>query len=268
MTRTPTLRDEAWRYSSAKAIARLTFPPERQTLAVSSEQTLVEVVSSGTNGHLITIAEGARLNHVRIFPSDLSSPAYATAKVEVAANGYYSSHVLNLAGEYVRNEIEVDLVGAGAHANLQGVYMISDKAHCDTMTKIHHAVADTTSDEVYKGVLKGTSRGVFQAQIRVAPDAQRIVGNQMHRALMLSDDSRVDTKPELEIFANDVQCSHGSTISDLDEQQLFYLRSRGLPEANARALLIRAFLAEFLDGAPTALEGVFEEGVEAYLRGL
>ena len=99
-------------------------------------------------------------------------------------------------------------------------------------------------------MLNDRGRGVFQAQIRVAPDAQRIVGNQMHRALMLSDDARVDTKPELEIFADDVQCSHGSTIGELEAQHLFYLASRGIGQREAKKLLIKAFLAEIFDHMP------------------
>ena len=264
----PTLRDEAWRYADATALASFTFPPPRQSLAVTGDETLVELVSPGTSGHEIAIGPQARLHHVRIFDGLMAAPAYASARVTVAEGGLYCSHVLNLSSAYVRNEIDVALTGKGAHADLHGVYLIAGESHSDTLTRIDHAVAETSSDEVYKGVLRDRARGVFQAQIRVAPQAQRIVGNQMHRALMLSDTARVDTKPELEIYADDVQCSHGSTIADLDPNHMFYLRARGVPETAARALLIRAFLAEFLDGAPEVLKEVFERGVEAYLHAL
>ena len=133
-----------------------------------------------------------------------------------------------------------------------GAYLVSDAADgkgqtCDTTTFIDHAVANTTSREVYKGVLDGRGYGVFQGKILVREDAQKIEGNQLSRALMLSDKAEINTKPELEIYADDVICSHGATVGDLDEEGLFYLRSRGIPKARARALLVKSFVGEVLD---------------------
>jgi len=116
--------------------------------------------------------------------------------------------------------------------------------HCDNTTVIDHLAPDTTSREVFKGVLDDQSRAVFQGKIVVHKDAQRINGHQLSKALLLSDAAEMDAKPELEIYADDVKCSHGATTGQLDETELFYLRSRGIPEAQARNMLIRSFLAE------------------------
>ena len=262
----PTIRQEAWRYADPKALK--SYAPAQETSPRPISGTIAERldVSSGSSATSYTVLPGAHLIHVALFSVD--APAFSKLSVEVQAGGRFTSFVLNDSSAYIRNEIYVELSGKGAHADVRGAYMLGGTGHSDTLTRIHHAVADTTSDEVYKGVLNGQGRGVFQAQIRVAPDAQRIVGKQMHRALMLSDTARVDTKPELEIFADDVQCSHGSTIGELEEQHLFYLASRGVPKPEAKRLLIKAFLAEIFDGVPEEAKAAIEARQEAYLREL
>ena len=124
--------------------------------------------------------------------------------------------------------------------------MIHERQHIDTIL-VDHAVPDCTSREAYKGALDDNSRGVFQGKILVRKDAQRTDGHQLNKALLLSEGAEIDAKPELEIYADDVKCSHGATAGELDEEQLFYLRSRGVMEAEARDLLVTAFLVESLE---------------------
>ena len=171
----------------------------------------------------------------------------ASHQVRIATSGYYSNFSLMHGGGPARNEIDVLLEGEEAQAVLNGVMLLDGEEHADTLTRITHQAPRCTSRQVYKTVLNGKSRGVFQGKITVAPDAQKSDGYQLSRALLLSDQAEMDVRPELEIYADDVKCSHGSAIGDLDENAMFYLRSRGLDETQARALLIEAFVSETLD---------------------
>ena len=161
-----------------------------------------------------------------------------------------SVHTLSLGGALLRNELGVKLAGTGAEADLRGLYLASGNQHQDNHTRVDHAMPHTTSREIYKGILAEQARGVFRGLIHVRPDAQKIDSTQSNMNLLLSDRSRIDTQPQLEIHADDVKCSHGSTIGKLDEEALFYLRSRGLDEAGARAMLTRGFVAEICDALP------------------
>jgi len=165
------------------------------------------------------------------------------------------------------SEIDVSLEGEEAQATLNGIMLSRDKEHADTTTRITHKAPRCASRQVYKTVLDGKSRGVFQGKIAVAKDAQKSDGYQLSRALLLSDQAEMDARPELEILADDVQCSHGNTIGDLDENALFYLRSRGLPEEQARALLIEGFVSEMLDELPVeAWRETFRREVEEGMK--
>ncbi|MDH3910509.1 MAG: SufD family Fe-S cluster assembly protein, partial [Rhodospirillales bacterium] len=141
----------------------------------------------------------------------------------------------------------VRLNGQGANCHLNGAYMVRGKQHCDTTTLVEHLVPRTSCREVFKGVLDDEARAVFQGRIVVHPDAQQSDGHQLSKAMLLSERAEIDIKPELEIYADDVKCSHGATAGDLDHEALFYLRSRGLPEGPARRLLIEAFLTESIE---------------------
>jgi Fe-S cluster assembly protein SufD len=142
-----------------------------------------------------------------------------------------------------------------------------DSQHCDNTTLIEHLKPETSCREVFKGVLDDRSRGVFQGRIVVHRGADKTDGHQLSKALLLSDRAEIDTKPELEIYADDVKCSHGATAGDLDEEALFYLRARGIPEARARKLLVQAFLDEALDevGIPALHEALLSR-VSAWLE--
>ena len=147
----------------------------------------------------------------------------------------------------MRNHLAATFAGEGGKLDLAGCFLGRDAEHIDTTLVVDHAVPGCTSRELVKGVLADRARGVFQGKVIVRPDAQKTDGKQMAQALMLSEDAEFDSKPELEIFADDVVCGHGSTAAQLDDDMLFYLRSRGIPLAEARALLIESFVGEVFD---------------------
>ena len=136
--------------------------------------------------------------------------------------------------------------GKNAKLNLNGVYISGDKQHHDLTTAIYHDVSDCTSKQIVRGVLGGKSTGVFQGKVRVAPNAQKTDGQQMSKAILLSDTATANAKPELEIYADDVICAHGATVGELDDDQLFYLNSRGISMDQARKILIKAFLQDII----------------------
>ncbi len=198
----------------------------------------------------IDLGNGAILTHVKLQAESQSANHIWHHLASIAAGARYDNYVVSVGGALARNRVTVNLTGEGAHCTLDGAYAGRDRQHLDHTSKIVHAVADTTSRQVYKGVLDDRARGVFQGHIVVAQDAQRTDGHQLNRALMLSDQAEIDSKPMLEIYADDVKCSHGATAGDLDETQLFYLQSRGIPKDEARRLLVEAFLAETVDAIP------------------
>jgi Fe-S cluster assembly protein SufD len=151
---------------------------------------------------------------------------------------------------------------------MNGAQLLRDGQHADTTTALDHAAPDCASRQTYKTVLTGKSRGVFQGKIHVHQVAQRTDGYQMNQALLLSPEAEIDSKPQLEIYADDVKCSHGATVGAIDAEQLFYLRARGIPEAQARSILIEAFLQDAVEGVtdPTARAAV-EAAVGTWWRG-
>jgi Fe-S cluster assembly protein SufD len=195
----------------------------------------------------IHVADGAVLTHVKIQHDGVEAFHMATIYAAVAAGGTYDSFTLNLGGRISRTEMHARLDGVGAVAHLNAAQLLRGTQHADFTSVVRHDAPKGTSRQTVRNVLDGQSRGVFQGRIEVARGAQGTDGYQMNRALLLSPDAEIDTKPELEIFADDVKCSHGATVGELDAEQLFYLRSRGIPDQEARSILVRAFLAEALD---------------------
>jgi Fe-S cluster assembly protein SufD len=167
--------------------------------------------------------------------------------VRIASKGHFSLSTTTLDGALVRNEVKVSLAGPEAHAEVNGVYLLNGTTHCDNHTYIGHDVPDCTSDELYKGIVAGKGTSVFNGKVYVKQDAQRTRAYQSNANILLGDDAKVYTKPELEIYADDVKCSHGCTIGRLDEKGLFYLRSRGVSEAEARKLMAHAFITEVVE---------------------
>jgi Fe-S cluster assembly protein SufD len=221
-------------------------------LAPGAQLTVVEI-SAGQGAYLLNtvaeihVGEGARLTHIRLQDEALGAFHVSTTYADVQAGGTYDSFTLNLGARLSRTEVHTQLCGAGAIAHLNAAQILAGSQHGDFTTVVSHAAPGCTSRQTVKNVLAGRSRGVFQGKIEVARAAQKTDGYQMNQALLLSPDAEVNAKPELEIFADDVKCSHGATVGELDAEQMFYLRSRGIPDAESRAILVRAFLAEALD---------------------
>lgn len=192
----------------------------------------------------VVLEEGASLEHVQLLREHDEAAHLANVRVQQARDSHYLAHGISLGGVLSRTDLRVLQCGPGADTELNGFYVASGRQHVDNHTTIDHARPDGTSREYYKGVLDGSARGVFAGRVIVRPDAQRTSARQTNRNLLLSRDAEVDSKPQLEIHADDVRCSHGSTIGQLDDDALFYMRARGISEDTARALLMRAFAVE------------------------
>jgi len=195
----------------------------------------------------LRLAETAKLTHVRI--DQLSAAARQTAVTlgELSKAAQYKGFFLSEGGFFCRHEALFELIGEDANVEIDGAFLVSGASHCDNTTVITHAAPHTTSRQAFRGVLSGESKSAYQGCVKVRQEAQKTNAYQMSRALLLSPEARIATKPELEIFADDVKCSHGATAGELDANALFFLRSRGIPETEARAMLVEAFLQEALD---------------------
>ena len=189
----------------------------------------------------LQLAEGARLVHHRFQRESRKGFHVGSVHVRQAAASRYESHNLQMGAQLSRTDINTDLDGEGAETLFNGLYMLNGRQHSDTHTRIHHNQPHTTSEESYRGILDQYARGVFNGRVYVAPHAQQIAAYQANDNLLLSGKAEIDTKPELEIYADDVVCSHGATVGQLDRQALFYLRSRGVEEEAARGQLLYAF---------------------------
>ena len=195
----------------------------------------------------IQVAEDASLTHVRVQREGRAGFQLATVLAQVEAGGTYDNFTLNAGGQLVRNEIHTALTGPKGACHMNGAQLLGPGQHADTTTFLDHAAPDCASRQTYKTVLSRKSRGVFQGKILVRQPAQRTDGYQMNQALFLSPDAEIDSKPQLEIYADDVKCSHGATAGALDADSLFYLRARGIPVDAARSMLVRAFLQEAVE---------------------
>ena len=178
--------------------------------------------------------------------------------VRQGATCNFNNYTISLSGRLMRNEFYGQLLGSGSDCKMYGLYAPNGRQHIDNCTQIEHMVPECTSDELFKGVLDDYGRSVFRGRIYVAQDAQQTDAYQNNRNLILSRNAEADTKPQLEIYANDVKCSHGATIGQLEDESLFYLRSRGVPADEARRMLIYAFVGEVID----AIE---DETLKAYI---
>lgn len=204
----------------------------------------------------VFVGANASVHHYKVQREQANAFHLSHTAAKVGGHGVYDNFILTTGARLSRNEVHSTFGGEHGDIHVSGAYMVRGDQHVDTSTFIDHAVPNCTSREVYKGVIDDSARAVFQGKILVRPGAQKTDGYQQNRALLLSDTAEIDAKPELEIYADDVKCSHGATAGELDDQQLFYLRARGIDKDTARGLLIGAFLAEALDEIPE--EGVRE----------
>ncbi len=219
-----------------------------------AQATIVEHYPAGAAGSTLTTAvtriRGAQDSHVTHLKLQQEAPEaihLATIEAEQARGAVFASHSLSFGARLARNDIRTRLDGEGAEALLNGLYHADGRRHVDHHTRIDHARPQGTSREFYRGLLDGSARGVFTGRILVAQDAQRTDAMQRCDNLLLSRLAEADARPELEIYADDVKCAHGATVGQLDEDALFYLRSRGVDAAHARQLLTYAFAAEVLE---------------------
>lgn len=242
----------------------------RIRLAENARLTLVEI-DRGTGTYWqnsvfeITLGAGARLQHFRLQQESVEAFHTVSLYADIAQDAAYEHFTLTLGAKLSRTEIEANLQGSHALAHLNAAQLLGGVQHGDFTSIIRHKAPDCPSRQTVKSVLAGQAHGVFQGKIEVDQIAQKTDGYQMSQALLLSAQAEMDIKPELQIFADDVKCSHGATIGALDEEQVFYLRSRGIPEADARQILIRAFLEEALEPVThDAARALFETALESW----
>ena len=211
----------------------------------------VRSVGSGTNFiNSVTefiLEDGANIEHIII--DDYANDTYNIANIcaKQSKDSNFISHNFSMGKKLSRRDFNIELDESGANCNLFGLYLVDNENHIDHHTTIEHKEAYCNSNENYKGILSGKSTGVFNGRIHVHPDAQKTDAIQNNRNLLLSDDAIIHTKPELEIYADDVKCTHGATVGQLDEKAWFYLRTRGLNQSKSQKMLMRAYVGEITD---------------------
>lgn len=225
--------------------------------ALVSSITDLQVGANATLTWIVVQQQGAEDTHL------------GQINVTLAEDARLTLHVINAGGKLVRQEIHVTAAGEGADLQLRGINLLGGDSHTDVTLTLGHDVPNTTSTEILRNVVLDRAKGVFQGQIRVAQVAQKTDARMASNTLLLSDDGEFSAKPELEIFADDVQCAHGATVIDIDEVHLFYLMSRGIPETRARTMLVQAFVDELIEELEDeelvdALHGIVESWLEKH----
>lgn len=195
----------------------------------------------------VELGAGAHLAHAKLQGEDETAFHTAHLAVRLGAGAHYDGFVLTLGAKLAREDVQAELLGAGARCGYSGAYLLSGRQEAAVNSLIRHAAAGGQTREVFKGCVDDRAHGVFQGKIRVEQAAQKTDAHQLNKTMLLGERAVMDSKPELEIYADDVKCSHGATIGDLDETQLFYLRSRGIEPEAARDMLIEAFVADAVD---------------------
>ena len=238
--------------------------------------TLVERhVGAGSGAALATtvtdliVGDGAEVSYLVLQGRGADAYHLGQLNASLGRDAKLTLFLLQAGSKVVRQEVHVEVLGEGADFQLRGINLLGGESLTDTTMVVNHAVPNTTSEEVFRNVGTGRGRGVFQGQIKVAQPAQKTDAKMACNTLLLSDDAEFAAKPELEIFADDVACGHGATVDDLDETQLFYLMARGIPEAQARALLVKGFAEEMLeaiedDELAGTIEAIVDEWLEAH----
>ncbi len=195
----------------------------------------------------IVVGDGAVVDHYAVVRERDAAFHLASRQVHQGRASTVTTTTVTLGGALVRTDLGVRLAGEGAECTLLGLYVASGRELVDNHTTVDHVVPRCTSTELYKGIVGGRARAVFNGKVIVRPDAQKTDARQTNKNLLLSNDAVVDTRPELEIFANDVKCTHGATLGQIEADQLFYLRARGVPETTARGILMHAFAADLVE---------------------
>jgi len=241
--------------ASPGAAPKASYPRVVVLAREGSQATLVEsfLTRDGEAKHLtntvceVQVGANARLDHARITDGTPRALQLAYLSVALDRDAFYGSRVVSLGGGLTRLELTTRFIGPGSEAHLDGVYHVDGSEHVDHQVRVEHAAGHCTSHVRYRGLLDGRGHAVFNAMGIVQRDAQQSAAHQENRNLLLSDDATIDTKPHLEIDADDISASHGATIGTVDESSLFYMRSRGVPESQARDILTFAFVRELID---------------------
>ena len=217
----------------------------------------------------ITVGKGAEVTWIILQEQGSEDTHLGQIRVDLGADAKLKLFVINAGGKLVRQELHIKVSGEGAELSLRGVNLLGGDTHTDVTMVLGHDVPHTSSTEIVRNVVFDRARGVFQGMIRVAPDAQKTDAKMACNTLLMSDDAEFSVKPELEIFADDVQCGHGATVADIDGNHLYYLMARGIPKNKARAMLVNAFVAEIVEeledeALVEALEGVISAWLEKH----
>ncbi len=251
----------------------VTFPRVLIVLGEGSQLNVMETYSSLSSARYFTNAvseivlqAGAVLQHVKVQRDSSQSLHVAASHILQERDSAYTSLTLTLGSELSREDLRVTLDGVGGDCTLNGLYLIGENQHSDHHTTVDHVKPHGTSRELYKGILSGKSRAVFNGKVIVRKDAQKTDAEQMNKNLLLSKSARINTAPQLEILANDVKCRHGATIGHLDEDALFYLRSRGISDQEARTFLMKGFLQDVTGRIPEGkIRAILDELVSSRL---
>jgi Fe-S cluster assembly protein SufD len=218
-----------------------------QVTVVEDYISLGEGVTFSNTATEIVAGDNANVSHYMIVREGEQAYNFSTLRIQQGRHANVATHSLLLSGALVRNNVHPVLAGEGSECLINGLFMANGRQHMDNYMLVEHASPHCDSRQFYNGILNGQSHGVFHGRIIVHKDAQKTDAKQTNRNLLLSDDAQIDTRPQLEIYADDVKCTHGATIGQVDENALFYLRSRGLSEAAARHVLLLAFANQCLD---------------------
>jgi Fe-S cluster assembly protein SufD len=223
-----------------------------QVTVVEDYVSLGEGITFSNAATELVAGDNANVSHYMIVREGEQAYNFSTLRIQQGRSANVATHSLLLSGALVRNNVHPVLAGEGSECLINGLFMANGRQHMDNYMLVEHASPHCDSRQFYNGILNGQSHGVFHGRIIVHKDAQKTDAKQTNRNLLLSDDAQIDTKPQLEIYADDVKCTHGATIGQVDENALFYLRSRGLAEAEARHVLLLAFANECLDRMSSA----------------
>jgi Fe-S cluster assembly protein SufD len=235
---------------------RMTTVRHAVSIGARSKATLVELFvtlpGSVTDGQIntmtnITVGDAADVSHIKAVSDAGRNTHLSNLNATLGANTIYRAFQMTCGVALARNQISAVFAGEGAKLDISGAFMGRGSDHIDTTLTVDHAVPHCESRELFTGILDGRARGIFQGKVIVRPDAQKTDGKQMAKVMMLSPDAEFDSKPELEIYADDVVCGHGSTAAEIDDDLLFYCKARGINDADARAMLVSSFIGEAID---------------------
>lgn len=243
-------------------------------IADGASATILETYSGSDQPHVsnhasyLALGKGARVTHITVNLASRKATHFATNEYHLAEGAQLRTLIIHAGAGLSRTQLFPTFAGKGAHADLTGLNLVDDGQHSDITMDASHAVPQTSSKPLFKAIARGRSKAIFQGRLVVARDAQKTDAKLMTQGLMLSDEAEILSKPELEIYADDVVCGHGSTCGAIDDEALFYLTSRGIARSDAETMLVRAFLAELIDPIEdAALHEALEAVIEDWLAG-